>query len=67
MVNQFAIVSKKPDEEEEDENEMDSEEEVNKEHKRCHRRGKNGGLPPRKAIKKLIFKELETQAPTIFE
>ena len=31
------------------------------------RRGPHGGLPPRKAIKKLIQQELEQQAPQLFE
>lgn len=50
---------------------MDSEEDVPKEHHE-HKRGKYGkknlnSLPPRKAIKKLIFRELENQAHLIFE
>jgi len=53
---------------------MDSEEEHHKEnhHKDKHRKCKYAkkhlnALPPRKSIKKLIFREMDTLAPKIFE
>lgn len=66
----FTVIptAKKAEEDFEEEMDMDSEEEGHRGgHKRCFKRGKNSGLPPRKAIKKLIFQELETSAPQIFE
>jgi hypothetical protein len=55
--------------EDEDMELADSDEEVPKHgHKRCHRgEKKTGALPPRKAIKKLIYRELDNLAPQIFE
>ena len=57
-------------EEEEEELEGDSEEEGHFKGGKRRYRGlhcQKSGLPPRKAIKKLIFSELEKQAPLIFE